>query len=293
MARDNNKRIKRKVRNAYVVSTVSIALVLFLLGAVGYLILGALGATQRLKENVTVYVMLEEGVSAEDSLALKTRLEGHEAVWSARYISKAEAAAEFRTYLGDDFVEFLEHNPLPASYELRLSARSSDRETLSALERQVASWNGVDEVVYQRSVVEQITSNINKFNLILLLFGATLLFISLILLNNTIRVTVYSKRYIIQTMKLVGATRWFIMRPFLAGSVLQGVYAGLIAWGMLSVMIVGLNEGLPEVRFVTERMYILAIYGAQMVGGVFISLVFTGFAVRKFLRMHTHKAFLY
>ncbi|MFR4237154.1 MAG: cell division protein FtsX [Alistipes onderdonkii] len=106
MARDNNKRIKRKVRNAYVVSTVSIALVLFLLGAVGYLILGALGATQRLKENVTVYVMLEEGVSAEDSLALRTRLEGHEAVRSARYISKAEAAAEFRTYLGDDFVEF-------------------------------------------------------------------------------------------------------------------------------------------------------------------------------------------
>lgn len=293
MARDNNRRIKRKVRNAYVVSTVSIALVLFLLGAVGYLILGALGATQRLKENVTVYVMLKEGIAPEDSLALKTRLEGHEAVRSLRYISKAEAAAEFRTYLGDDFVEFLEQNPLPNSYELHLAARSSDRGALSALERQVASWNGVDEVVYQRSVVEQIASNINKFNLILLLFGATLLFISLILLNNTIRVTVYSKRYIIQTMKLVGATRWFIMRPFLGSSILQGIYAGLIAWGMLSVMIVGLNEGLPEVRFVTERMYIAAIYGAQMVGGILISLVFTGFAVRKFLRMHTYKAFLY
>lgn len=214
MAVDKNKRIKRRVRNAYIVSTVSIALVLFLLGAVGYLIMGALNATERLKENVTVYVMLRDDITAEQSAALKGRIEKHEGVREVKYTSKDEAAAEFQAYLGDDFVGFLQENPLPDMYEVKVASTSAEKEALSALERQLLSWEGVDEVVYQRSVIDQITSNINKFNLILLLFGATLLVISLILLNNTIRVTIFSKRYIIHTMKLVGATRWFIIEAF-------------------------------------------------------------------------------
>ena len=284
MAVDKNKRIKRRVRNAYIVSTVSIALVLFLLGAVGYLIMGALNATERLKENVTVYVMLRDDITAEQSAALKGRIEKHEGVREVKYTSKDEAAAEFQAYLGDDFVGFLQENPLPDMYEVKVASTSAEKEALSALERQLLSWEGVDEVVYQRSVIDQITSNINKFNLILLLFGATLLVISLILLNNTIRVTIFSKRYIIHTMKLVGATRWFV---------LQGIYAGLISWAMLAVMIVGLSEGLPEVNFVGEHAYIAAICGVLMVGGILISLVFTSFAVRKFLRMNTSNANLY
>ena len=287
MAVDKNKRIKRRVRNAYIVSTVSIALVLFLLGAVGYLIMGALNATERLKENVTVYVMLRDDITAEQSAALKGRIEKHEGVREVKYTSKDEAAAEFQAYLGDDFVGFLQENPLPDMYEVKVASTSAEKEALSALERQLLSWEGVDEVVYQRSVIDQITSNINKFNLILLLFGATLLVISLILLNNTIRVTIFSKRYIIHTMKLVGAT------PFLVTSVLQGIYAGLISWAMLAVMIVGLSEGLPEVNFVGEHAYIAAICGVLMVGGILISLVFTSFAVRKFLRMNTSNANLY
>lgn len=194
MAVDKNKRIKRRVRNAYIVSTVSIALVLFLLGAVGYLIMGALNATERLKENVTVYVMLRDDITAEQSAALKGRIEKHEGVREVKYTSKDEAAAEFQAYLGDDFVGFLQENPLPDMYEVKVASTSAEKEALSALERQLLSWEGVDEVVYQRSVIDQITSNINKFNLILLLFGATLLVISLILLNNTIRVTIFSKR---------------------------------------------------------------------------------------------------
>ena len=125
------------------------------------------------------------------------------------------------------------------------------------------------------------------------LFGGALLIISLILLNNTIRVTIFSKRYLIHTMKLVGATRWFITKPFLGGSILQGIYAGLISWAMLAVMIAGLHEGLPEVKFVSDQLQLLFIFGAMMVGGILISLVFTAFAVRKFLRMRTDKLYLY
>ena len=287
MAVNNNRKIKRKVRNAYIISTVSIALVLFLLGAVGYLILGALNASNRLKENVSVFVMLKDGIPEETSAAVKRQLETNPAIREVKFIPKDQAAADFQAYLGSDFVEFLQTNPLPDSYEVKLDGRSAETGALSALEKQVMSWDGVDEVVYQRNVIEQVTSNINKFNLVLLLFGGALLIISLILLNNTIRVTIFSKRYLIHTMKLVGATRWFITKPFLGGSILQGIYAGLISWAMLAVMIAGLHEGLPEVKFVSDQLQLLFIFGAMMVGGILISLVFTAFAVRKFLRMRT------
>ena len=148
MAVDKNKRIKRRVRNAYIVSTVSIALVLFLLGAVGYLIMGALNATERLKENVTVYVMLRDDITAEQSAALKGRIEKHEGVREVKYTSKDEAAAEFQAYLGDDFVGFLQENPLPDMYEVKVASTSAEKEALSALERQLLSWEGVDAVSY-------------------------------------------------------------------------------------------------------------------------------------------------
>lgn len=290
---DNNKRIRRKVRNAYIISTVSVALVLFLLGSVGYLILGALGTTQRLKESMTVYVMLSDTVSAQTTTAIGEKLKANRSVREMRFIGKDQAAQEFQEYLGDDFIEFLDQNPLPDAYELKMTAAASDKASLEALEKEVSTWEGVNEVVYQRGVLEQIGQNINKFNLILLLFGGTLLIIALILLNNTIRVTIFAKRYIINTMKLVGATRWFIMRPFLGRSILQGIYAGLICWVMLAVMMMGLHEGLPEVRFVSDQLYLAYIFGGTMVGGILISLIFTTFAVRKFVRMNSSKLHMY
>ncbi len=290
---DNNKRIRRKVRNAYIISTVSVALVLFLLGSVGYLILGALGTTQRLKESMTVYVMLSDTVSAQTTTAIGEKLKANRSVREMKFIGKDQAAQEFQEYLGDDFIEFLDQNPLPDAYELKMTAAASDKASLEALEKEVSAWDGVNEVVYQRGVLEQIGQNINKFNLILLLFGGTLLIIALILLNNTIRVTIFAKRYIINTMKLVGATRWFIMRPFLGRSILQGIYAGLICWVMLAVMMMGLHEGLPEVRFVSDQLYLAYIFGGTMVGGILISLIFTTFAVRKFVRMNSSKLHMY
>lgn len=292
MSTDNNRKIKRKVRNAYVVSTVSIALVLFLLGAVGYLILGAFNATERLKENVTVHVMLEENLPEETLTGLRGKLSADRSVKELRHISKEAAAEEFRQYIGDDFESFLENNPLPASFEIKLKGEASAKDSVAALEKRILGWEGVDEVLYQKGVIEQIGSNINKFNLVLLLFGGTLLIISLILLNNTIRVTIFSKRYIINTMKLVGATRGFIMRPFLRNSILQGIYAGLIASAMLLMMIAGLREKLPEINLAAD-LQITVIFAAVIVGGILISFTFTGFAVRKFLRMNSSNIHLY
>lgn len=289
----NDRKLKRKVRLSYVVSTVSIAMVLFLLGSVGYLILSLMNATDRMKENVAVHVMLKESAGDRERAAVKEKLLALDAVKDVAFVSKEDAAKDFIEYAGDDFTEFLDFNPLPDSYEVRMKAESGGREAVSELENTVGSWPEVHEVVYQRAVIEQIGDNINKFQLILLIFGGILLVISVILLNNTLRVSIYSKRYLISTMKLVGADRWFILRPFLGNSILQGIYAALIATSMFILLVMGIGEGLPEIRFVSERIYLVWIVAGMFAAGILISLVFTMFAVNKFVRMRTNAIHLY
>ena len=289
----NDRKLRRKVRLSYVISTVSIAMVLFLLGSVSYLILSLMNATDRMKENVAVHVMLRNGLTDEQRGEVKGKLLALDGVRDAVFVSKEDAAADFLEYSGDDFTEFLDFNPLPDSYEVRMKAEGDGKQDLRVLERKAASWDEVQEVVYQRAVVEQIGSNINKFQFALLIFGGILLVISVILLNNTIRVTIYSKRYLISTMKLVGADRWFIMKPFLRSSILQGIYAALLATLLFALLVAGIGEGLPEIKFVTEKVYLIWIVAGMFAAGIFISVIFTLLAVNKFVRMRTNAVHLY
>ena len=290
---ENTKSLRRKVRNSYIISTISIALVLFLLGSVGYLIFNAVRATDLMKENVAIHLMIKHGTSDERIAEIGRELGAHEAVKEVTFVPKAVAAENFKEQIGSDFVEFLAFNPLPDAYEVKLHAQYSDKDYVRKFEKEAASWNGIEEVVYQRAVVEQIGSNINKFNLVLLLFGGALLVIALILLNNTIRLTIYSKRYLINTMKLVGASKWFIMKPFLLRSILHGVYAWLIAAAMFLALVAGLGEGLPEVTFLAESRPVYYVLCGMLLLGILISALFTLFAVNKFVRMNTTKINLY
>ncbi len=287
MGKKSNK-INRKVRNSYIVSTISVAMVLFLLSSVSYLILNALSATQSIKESVVIHMILNDKLPQEDKIALKDKLIELNTVKSVVYITKDKAAEEFVEYIGGDFEEFLEGNPLPDSYEINMMAENSDMSSVEKFEKLVMEWDGVDEVIYQKNVLEQITSNINKFNLVLLMFGGMLLLISLILLNNTIRVSIYAKRHIISTMKLVGATKWFIQRPFIWGGIKQGIVAATIATIMFVGLIAGLHEGLPDIAFLSNNVYIAMIVGGMYALGVTISLLFTTIAVSKFIRMHSN-----
>ena len=290
---ENTKSLRRKVRNSYIISTISIALVLFLLGSVGYLIFNAVRATDLMKENVAIHLMIKQGTSDERIAEIGRELGAHEAVKEVTFVPKAVAAENFKEQIGSDFVEFLAFNPLPDAYEVKLHAQYSDKDYVRKFEKEAASWNGIEEVVYQRAVVEQIGSNINKFNLVLLLFGGALLVIALILLNNTIRLTIYSKRYLINTMKLVGASKWFIMKPFLLRSILHGVYTWLIAAAMFLALVAGLGEGLPEVTFLAESRPVYYVLCGMLLLGILISALFTLFAVNKFVRMNTTKINLY
>jgi cell division transport system permease protein len=269
---------------SYAVSTVSIAMVLFLLGSVGWLIAGLIGATDRMRSNVEVSVMLAEGA---DRAAIEKKLKALAGVQDVVFVAKDDAAREFIASSGDDFSEFLDYNPLPDSFTVRVDARDG----VAALEDAAAGWEGVKEVVYQRAVVEKIGANIGKFQLVLLVFGCVLAAISVVLLNNTIRVSVYSKKHIISTMKLVGAESGFIMQPFVRSSLAQGLWAAVIASVMFLLLVAGLAEELPEITLV--KFSPLWIVAGMFVAGMLISLLFTTITVSKFLRMHTNAIHLY
>ena len=288
-----NNSLKRKVRGSYAISTVSIALVLFLLSGVGYVIWNLSHAADSIKERMTLYVMLADDATQEVVDAVRYGLTSAEGVREVVYVSKEQAATEFKEFVGSNFEEFLSYNPLPASFEVRLKATESPKALVATLEEQIAGWKGVDEVVYQRGVVDNLDANLGKFRLLVLLFGGALLVISLVLLRNTIRMSVFSRRELINTMKLVGASRSFIKKPFLVDSLWMGVVAALVAMGLFWAMVVALAEGLPFVMLISGAEVMGTICGAILVGGVVISTLFTNFALNKFIRMNSSKIHIY
>lgn len=291
----DDKRLKRRVRNSYIVSNISIALVLFLLGSVGYLMTAAMQVARTLQESVTVTVELRNGADEKQKESLRKRFEANELVSHVEYSSKDDKLndTDFRQMFEQEFEAILEENPLLDSFELTLSADSADPDKLETFIAQIAELDGVDRVSYPAQTVERLHATIAKIRLVLLLFGGALLVISLILLNNTIRLAIFSKRYLINTMKLVGATKWFIMRPFLGGSITQGILSGIIASALFLTAVYGLNEAVPELMSLAETMKIGIIVGGMVLGGILISLCFTFFAVNKFVNMKSNKIYLY
>lgn len=287
------KNFRRKVQGSYAISTVSIALVLFLVAAVGYIIWNLSKATDNIKERMTLYVMMDP--SASDALTEEVgfKLESMEGVRQVKFISKSDAAADFRNYAGGDFEKFLDYNPLPASFEVKIAASESPRELVAAIDESVSGWKGVDEVLYQQGMVESMDANLGKFKLLLLLFGGVLLFISLILLQNTIRMSVFSRRELISTMKLVGATRGFIKRPFLKDAFWMGLAASTIASLMFWVMLVALSEGMPYVVLFSGGNVMAIIFGGIYAGGILISLLFSSMVLNRFIGMNSAKIHIY
>lgn len=289
------KRLKRKVRNSYFVSTLSIALVLFLLGSVGYLMLVARQLASTLQGSMVVMVELDRNHSDEQRLSVADFLASEELVSSSLYVSKEEKADDeaFRKLFAGDFEEVLGENPLLDSYEVTLTPASEDHEAVERFIERIEAMEGVDRVSYPAQLAERLHSTVGKIRFVLILFGGSLLLISLILLNNTVRLAIYSKRYIINTMKLVGATKWFIMRPFLASSLSQGILSGLLAALLFIVGLYGLGEVVPELTTLADLKMLGLLAGGMVVVGMSVSFLFTVFAVNKFVNMKSNKIHLY
>ncbi len=287
--------LRGRVRRSYVVSTVSIALVLFLLGTVGYLMGTVMTTAAELRRSVTMLVELEDNLPQERRDSIATVLQSSDMVAEVKFVSKDEKLAdeEFYKAFAIDIKDVVDENPLPDSFDVTLSALSADRSALEAFVEQTSTVEGVELVTYPELFLEKMHSLLDTLQLVLLLFGGTMLVISLILLANTIRLAIFSRREEIATMKLVGATKWFIMRPFVGKSAMQGLCAGLLATALFAAAMYGLNVGIPEMGIEAQLVRLGIIAGAMVCLGIVVAVVFTLIASSRFVNMNSNNIHLY
>lgn len=291
----DDKRLKRKVRNSYIVSMISMALVLFLLGSVGYLMMAAERVASSLRNSIVVMVELRGDHTLEQRAAIEELLKSDPLTASLSFVSREEKASdeEFRKVFESSFEEVLDENPLLDSFEVTLTAGSENRDEVDRFLTTVEQIDGVDRATFPALMAEQLHRTVGKIRFVMILFGGALLLISLILLNNTIRLAIFSKRYLINTMKLVGATKWFIMKPFLSSAISQGLLSGLLAAVLFAAAVYGLSEAVPELTTLADWQWV-GIMLATLVGvGVLLSLLFTAVAINKFVNMKSNKIYLY
>lgn len=291
----NNRALKRRVLRSYAVSTVSIALVLFVLGAIGYIMASVFTTAQGMRAGVTMIVELRSELSESQRDSLSARILRSEQVTAVRFVSKEEKLAdeEFRAAFDVDIEGILGENPLPDTFDVTLSAASADREARKAFVEELESYKEIDRVSYPEQLLERVHNVLDTMQLLLLLFGGAMLVISLILLNNTIRLAIFSRREVINTMKLIGATKWFIMKPFLGRSAVQGLLAGLLATLLFGLTLYGLAYTMPELGIVMRVEEMAVIAGALVGVGLVVAVLFTLFAVNKFVNMKSNKIYLY
>ena len=233
MASGENRIIGRRLVNAYLSSVISISLVLLLVGVASLLLVNARSVSDYFKENMQVSVLLKTEVSEQAALAFRKKIDGMPFIRNSVYISKERGADEMKALLGDDFLDVFETSPIPASIDVTLMADYVSADSLEVVKGRLSGFPEVDEVVYQRSLVDALNANLSKISLVLAVFIGLLLFISFVLINNTVRLNVYARRFTIHTMRLVGATRAFIRRPFIVQAVFQGIFAAIMAIIML------------------------------------------------------------
>lgn len=288
--------MRRKVRRSYIISTVSIALVLFMLGVVSYVTLSALSVAVGLKDNVVVSVEVADALLQEERVAIKDAIEGlgyHSEIVEVSGEEKLGDEA-FRRQFEVDFDLLLGENPLRDSYEVRFKSEYATADNISTFVERVSSVSGVEYIAAPPvDVVQRMEERVKVVSLALLLFLAVLTVISVLLLNNTIRLAIYSKRYLINTMKLVGATKWYIMRPLLASALKQGVVAGLVAASLVVALVYGVMRLIPSEVTMLGYEEVGVIVGGLVVVGVVITLVVSAIAVNKFVNMKSNKIYLY
>ena len=288
------RNISRRVRFSYATSTVSMTLVLFLLGSVGFVLANLFSTTKRMRESVTMIVELKEGLTEAERDTVAVRLADSDMVASLKFVSKEDKLAdeEFQRVFNIDIKGVLGENPLPDSYDVTLSALSSDKEGLEKFAEEARKIEGVAYVSYPQTLIEEMHSSLDLMQLIMVIFGGALLIVSFVLLNNTVRLAIYSQREMINTLKAVGATKWFIVRPFLGRSALQGALAGLLATLLLWGTVYALNYAVPGLA-IMPKWDVAAIVGAAMIGvGVVVATLSTLPVVNRFVNMKSNKIYL-
>lgn len=285
MSSGENKLIRRRLAGAWLSSVISITLVLLLVGVASLLLVNAKSVSDYFKENVQVSVLLRPDVTEDEAMNYATTLDAMPFIKGTRFISKEEGTRDMTDMLGEDFLSVFETAPIPVSVDVTLKADYVSADSLELVKKAIGSSPLVDEVVYQQSLVDKLNTNLGKISLVLGIFVVLLLFISFVLINNTVRLNVFSKRFTIHTMKLVGATKSFILAPFLGQAVFQGLFSALLAILILLGILYFVRKEFVQLFEIFSLDLLLTVIGIVIVAGIVICLVSTYFVVGRLVSL--------
>lgn len=277
--------MRRRLANAYLSSVISISLVLLLVGLAAMLLVNAKGVSDYFKENMQVTVMMKQSVSEEDALLFLADLEQERYIRNTVFVSKEQGKREMADMLGDDFLDVFKTSPIPASIDVTLKADYVSADSLVMVKNEIARSSLVEEVVYQSSLVDALNANLSRISAVLGVFIALLLFISFVLINNTVRLNVFARRFTIHTMKLVGATRSFIRAPFLVQAAFQGVFSAFVAIIVLIGVMFFMKNEFVQLFEIFRVDLLLVVMGIVLAAGLSICLVSTWLVVNKLVSL--------
>lgn len=278
----------KKTKTIYISTVFGISMVLLMVGLLGLILVHANNLSRYVKENIVLNIFVDEAAHEADVRQLQTQLDANPAVKQAIYVSKELAARNLQKDLGEDFVKFLGYNPLSQSLDVYLNADFANNAEITKLKTQLLKNPFVKEVKYQQSLVDQMNQNLTAISLVILAFASIFVVVSVALINNTIRLAIYSQRFLIKSMQLVGATKNFIRKPFILYGIWHGILGGLIAVIILIGTLYLANLQIPDLVILQNNFEFGVVFLLVLGLGVFISGLSTYLAVNKFLRLKTY-----
>ena len=286
MRNKKNKSLNKKIVSSSVSVIISLSLVLFVVGLLSLVLINAQKLSNYIKENIGFSIMIKEDVKEIELIEFNKILDAEDFTKSTRFISKEQATKELEQDLGEDFVNFLGFNPIMASIDVKLNSSYANNDSLQNISSRLEKSDVVYEVFYQKNLIKKLNSNVGKISFFLTCISLILFFIAFALINNTIRLSVYSKRFIIRTMRLVGAENSFIQKPFLISGVYQGLYSAIFAIFMLIGSIQLIQTETASILNINDLQIIGLVFIVLFCSGIIISGTSTFFAVRKFIYLN-------
>ena len=283
----SNRTATQKLKTSSVTVVISLALVLFMLGLLGLVVINAKKLSNHIKENVGFQIVLKDTTTTAELDILKQEISSSAYTKEVAYISKDEAAKKLQKDLGEDFITFLGYNPLLSSLDVKLNSDYANVDSLAGFEKQIMQKHFVKEVIYHKDMIKQVNDNAKVISIYILIFSGLLLIVAIALINNTIRLSIYAKRFLIRTMYLVGATQGFIRMPFILKGVRQGVIAGLLAGFLLAGFLVLSTNYIPDLLQLQDPNLLAVLFVGIVALGVLISGLSAALSVSRYLRLKT------